>query len=884
MGGAGMTARDTKKRTDQKPIPDMLPPHNADAEEAVLGSILVDPSNVLTVGQILEPTDFYREKNAWVFESMLKLGDSCNHITLAHDLQTAGRLDTVGGQGYLSLLVERLPTSVFAEHYAKIVRDCSFYRQVITLSGKIAQMAYKAEAEPAAMFESMHDMVNELQPSHVTDIVGPQEHAERMFQMLTKRRDKTDEPVKFGWPSLDRFLGGLYPGDLVVIGARPYMGKCLAADTQVCDPGTGDLVPVSEYGGRTRCVTLNAEDWRLRPGSVQQVSDNGIRPCFQLETSTGRRVTATANHPLLSDAGWVRLESMQVGDWIAVPKSIPVFGTEGVGRARARLMGYLLAEGGLTQEVRFTNCDPAIRADFGACVAEAFPECELVMDGDMTLRVVKRSRLRGVPNPATEWLRRVGMMGKKSKDKVVPPLVFRMPKDDLKETLSTLFSCDGTRDRSGRRITLVMAAEKLVRQVQHLLLRFGILSQVHKRLVRCAGQPFEAWRLDITHGEAVGLFWDNIGFIGEKGTHQFRQNCRHGHDQDVIPQSIWRAIDVACSARGLSAHALEKRRIGTTSREGINAHRRTHNLTRKRLQAYAEILDSDVLRSYANSQVFWDKVASITPVGLKETYDLTVPGSHNFVANDVVVHNSEILFETALHNTIRKDPDDEAEVVKKVLVASAEMSVEEFDERESAMLGVPIEKLRSGQLEETQWDKLFNLVGELAKRPMYFLEGRMTIDHIYNRARLLQATEGLDLVIIDYIQLLRDTIVRRGDSATRERVSAISAGMKQLAQELKVPVITASQLNREVEFRKDKMPLLADLRESGSIEQDADVVIMVTRPEIYDPTDQPGVMLVNVAKARQVGRTKTISLVWRENEHQYGELDESHQEEFGGRW
>ena len=462
-----MTARDSKKRPEQKLKTDMLPPHNMDAEEAVLGSILVDPEYVLTVGQILEPADFYREKNAWVFEEMLKLGDACNHITLAHRLQTAGRLEAVGGNQYLSVLVERLPTSVHAVEYAKIVRDCSFYRQVITMSGKVAEMAYKAEEEPAQMFEALHDMVNELQPNRVTDIVGPEEHAERMFQMLTKRRDKTDEPVKFGWPSLDHFLGGLYPGDFVVIGARPYQGK------------------------------------------------------------------------------------------------------------------------------------------------------------------------------------------------------------------------------------------------------------------------------------------------------------------------------------------------------------------------------------------------------------------------------TELLFETALHNTVKRNPDDESEVVKRVLVASAEMSVEEFDERESAMLGVPIDKLRSGQLEQTQWDKLFNLVGELAKRPMYFLEGRMTIDHIYNRARLLKATEGLDLVIIDYIQLLRDTIVRRGDSATRERVSAISAGMKQLAQELKVPVITASQLNREVEFRKDKMPVLADLRESGSIEQDADVVIMVTRPEVYDPTDQPGVMLLNVAKARQVGRTKTISLMWREHEHQYGELDEFHQEEFG---
>src|SRR3990172_877341 len=123
-----------------------LPPHDIEAEEAVIASLLVDPEAIYKVAPKLKPEDFFREKNAWVYEACRALWDrneSINQITVAHELARSGRLDEVGGAAYLSRLVTDLPTSVGVEHYAGILHRDSTYRKLITAAGQMAQMAYQ---------------------------------------------------------------------------------------------------------------------------------------------------------------------------------------------------------------------------------------------------------------------------------------------------------------------------------------------------------------------------------------------------------------------------------------------------------------------------------------------------------------------------------------------------------------------------------------------------------------------------------------------------------------------------------------------------------------------------------------------------------------------
>jgi replicative DNA helicase len=177
---------------------------------------------------------------------------------------------------------------------------------------------------------------------------------------------------------------------------------------------------------------------------------------------------------------------------------------------------------------------------------------------------------------------------------------------------------------------------------------------------------------------------------------------------------------------------------------------------------------------------------------------------------------------------------------KSVAIFSLEMSKEQLVLR---MLGsesrVDAHKLRTGHLSERDWKPLSNAAGRLAEAPI-FIDDTAAISVLETRAkaRRLKADQGLDLVIVDYLQLMRG----RGDEGSREQeISNISRSLKALAKELQVPVIALSQLNRAVETRpgKEKRPMLADLRESGAIEQDADVILFIYRDEVYNKCECP---------------------------------------------
>jgi replicative DNA helicase len=184
-----------------------------------------------------------------------------------------------------------------------------------------------------------------------------------------------------------------------------------------------------------------------------------------------------------------------------------------------------------------------------------------------------------------------------------------------------------------------------------------------------------------------------------------------------------------------------------------------------------------------------------------------------------------------------------------VLVFSLEMGHAELTQRIlSSEARVDSAKLRNGRLTEADWTKLGRAVGRL-EVPLYLDDNpRVTVMEIRAKARRLKAREGLGLIVIDYLQLMSSP--HRVESRQVE-VSDFSRGLKILARELDTPVMALSQLNRQLEYRADKRPMLADLRETGSIEQDADVVMFVYRDEVYNPeSEHQGMAEIIVAKHR----------------------------------
>ncbi len=209
---------------------------------------------------------------------------------------------------------------------------------------------------------------------------------------------------------------------------------------------------------------------------------------------------------------------------------------------------------------------------------------------------------------------------------------------------------------------------------------------------------------------------------------------------------------------------------------------------------------------------------------------------------------------------------------RHVAIFSLEMSAEQLGQRLLAMeAGIDSQRLRLGNIADDEWFTLTEAAGVLADAGLYIdYTPAMSPGEMRTKARRLHAEYGLDLIIVDYLQLMR------GDGRSENRVqeiSFISRSLKALARELNLPVIAISQLSRAVESRQEKRPILSDLRESGSIEQDADVVIFVYREDMYkEDTEKQNIAEIIVAKHRN-GPTGTVSLFFRKELTQFLELE-----------
>ena len=195
------------------------------------------------------------------------------------------------------------------------------------------------------------------------------------------------------------------------------------------------------------------------------------------------------------------------------------------------------------------------------------------------------------------------------------------------------------------------------------------------------------------------------------------------------------------------------------------------------------------------------------------------------------------------------------------LIFSLEMSSQEIAMRMlSAESGVRLSKMQAGKMSDVDWRKVAETTSRMSEAPLYVDDSaNITISEIRSKCRRLKQQENLGLVVIDYLQLM--TSGRQVESRQQE-VSAMSRNLKLLAKDLDIPVIAVAQLNRNSEGRTDRKPMMSDLRESGSLEQDADIIILLHRPDYYDKEDRPGEADIIVAKHR-AGATATITALFQ---------------------
>ena len=831
---------------------------------SVIGSVLLDPLSVAKVLQFLHPEDFYRENNGQIYRAALDLfaaGEPIDNVTLAAQLQTMSLLDRIGGRAHLASMQGAVPTAANIEYYGRIVKEKAYKRRLISAGSNIAGFGYddSVEAEDAinqaqSLVFGVADDRDQRELSRLYDLLGPA--MERISLQMESGQGIVGIPT--GFHDLDRMTGGFKDSDLIIVAGRPSMGKCLRYDSVVVNPATGERLTIEQaIRDKMPEVFGFGSDGAIQPKKISEWVDSGVKPCFKVTTRSGRSVEVTGHHPFLTVHGWQPLHDLVVGDRIGVPRSVRCFGEEkSWSLGQVRLLAYFIAEGSLTSTTPgFTNTDPGILEDFHQQIAELFP----------TLHVRRHSISyfpsgpRSQANPLTGWLRELGLMGKLADAKRFPACVWRWNRERLAEFIKVLMSCDGTVYAMAGypRIEFAVASEGLAQDMHHALIRFGIVAKLWKKKDRC-------WRVEITEPMSVDLYQREIGWIGEKAG-RFAANGRYRRGNlGLLPKAIWRDIRAAAEMRGLTLSAVATRAGERGAGErGFNPHT-SRGISQGRLANYADVLRDRGLAQLASSDIYWDEITSIEPTGEHQVYDLCVPETHNFVAQDILVHNTSLALNIALHSALEAD--------KSVAIFSLEMSKEQLTERlltEQAQIDA--QRMHRGQLTEAEFDRVSNALGPLGEAKIY-IDDTPVMDELslQLKARQAKMRHGIDMILIDYLQLMHGR--SRGDDNRVQEVSSISRALKGLARELRIPVLAISQLSRAPEQRPDKRPILSDLRESGSIEQDSDVVMFLFRPEYYKSDERPGIAELHVAKHRN-GPTGMIELKFRRDHTRFYNLE-----------
>ncbi len=217
--------------TPRDQVPQRASPANLEAEEAILGSLLIDPSAIAHIAPMLRPDDFYSERNRWVYEAILALhdrGQPPDFVTVCNELDGANRLQEVGGPAYVTSLINSVPTAVHAEYYARIVSDMAVRRRLLEAANRIAALAYEEAADVRELVDRAEQLIFAIAEQGLQrDIRSIGEVLEEVIERLDFLRQRRGQiyGVPTGYKLLDEILGGMQRSDLLILAGRPSMGK-----------------------------------------------------------------------------------------------------------------------------------------------------------------------------------------------------------------------------------------------------------------------------------------------------------------------------------------------------------------------------------------------------------------------------------------------------------------------------------------------------------------------------------------------------------------------------------------------------------------------------------------------------------------------------------
>ncbi|NHD16328.1 MULTISPECIES: replicative DNA helicase [Actinopolyspora] len=728
---------------------DRQPPQDVAAEQSVLGGMMLSKDAIANVIEMLRPQDFYRPAHHAIYDCVLDLygrGEPADPITVSAELERRGELGRVGGAPYLHTLIQTVPTAANANYYAEIVSEKAILRRLVEAGTRVVQYGYNG-AEGAAIEE----VVDRAQAAiyDVTESRTSEDYA-ALEDLLQPTMDEIDaiasrggesQGLPTGFVDLDGVTNGLHPGQMVIVAARPGVGKALALDTPLPTPDGWTTMGAVSVGDEL----LGANGAPVRVVNATEVM-NG-HTCYEIEFSDGTTVVADAQHQWTLRDGNVRTTAM----------------------LHDEQRGELPEHAALELEQRDLPVPPY---SLGVWLAAGDPETgELAgvpaeVLADLEPEGVDSAGERPVVDEDTAA--ELAELGARRQPEV-PVEYLRASQRQRRDLLAGLADAAGDVGEDGR--VRLRVRESLSVRVRELVLTLGYPCTA--TVDSTAGETAPTTLLVFDSGQ------DQVFRLPEKVEQHKLNRAAGSSTRHVVAVRATRSVPVRC------VEVDSSDRLYLASRSFLP----THNST----------------------------------LGLDFARAASIKGGA-----------ASVIFSLEMGRT---------EIVMRMLSAEARIRLGD---------------MRGGRMTDEDWTRLARRMSEINEAPLFIDDSpNLTMMEIRAKARRLKQRNDISLIVVDYMQLM--TSGKRVESRQQE-VSEFSRNLKLLAKELEVPVVAISQLNRGPEQRNDRRPQLSDLRESGSLEQDADVVILIHRPDAFERDDpRMGEADLILAKHR-AGPTETVTV------------------------
>ncbi len=428
---------------------------------------------------------------------------------------------------------------------------------------------------------------------------------------------------------------------------RPMLSdlrECVTGDTLV-DLTDGTRVPIADLVGEEPEVFSVDSVGKVVRANAELVWEVGEREVFEVTLASGRVRRTTAKHRWYGFDGWKRLEELGPGDRVAIARRLPRHDARSsMTHDEAALLGQLVGDGSYLkgQPLRYTTAS-ADNSEVVARVATSFGSTVTRFEGrgQWWQLLISGNGNRWHAQGVGAWLKRLGIFGQRSHDKRIPSEAFAASLDVQATLLRHLWATDGCihvrpeGQRGSNRVYFATASKGLAEDVTALLLRQGLVAAIRP------AKGHQVWQVDVSGAEEQLRFLDTVGAFGPRVDAAARLKRTIGTlatnpNRDTIPREVFGRVRTLAKERGISTRELAAAR-GTSY--GGTSHFR-FNPSRATLASYAAILEDPELAATAASDLYWDEIVSIEPVGPQTVFDLTVPGTSSWLADGVVMHNS----------------------------------------------------------------------------------------------------------------------------------------------------------------------------------------------------------------------------------------------------